>query len=87
MSYTDGRTVHPLYPRWVALCRHGSRVHPLWLTDPFEFFAYVHRSLGPPPPGHYVLGLRDPAGRWEPGNVEWMSRRAWQRSLLRVKAR
>ena len=87
MRNPDGRTLHPLYGRWVGLCRHGSSVYNLWLTSPFTFFAYVESSLGPPPPGHYVLGLRDMSGRWEPGNVEWVSRREWAGRLLRARVK
>lgn len=82
----DGRSDHPLYEIWRGMRRrvHESpsyverriKVCDEWVNDPWAFFNYVDKELGPRPSKHHSLDRINNDEDYRSGNLRWADAKA-----------
>ena len=55
--------------RWYG--GRGLKVCDEWRNDPWAFFTYVERELGPKPSSAHSIDRTDNASDYEPGKIKW----------------
>lgn len=66
------RCLRPTNKMFYRYGQRGVTIHPEWVNS----FAAFRDYLGPPPTAAYTLERIDNDGNYQPGNVEWATRKA-----------
>jgi hypothetical protein len=87
---THGLSKHALYGTWYNIIQRttnpanggyrnyggrGIRMHEPWLSDVAAFIGWVEENIGPRP-ANCSLDRKDNDSHYEPGNLQWASKRA-----------